>query len=199
MCTASATNKGRPMSESQVPKHPIGATLALFDESVVLTLERTLPAGPAEIWSTLTDRRRIAAWAPYRPSRDLTEPGKVNLPEATTSDDEDDSPESRGEVLTVVPGRMLSLTWGDDTLDFEVVPSNAGTVLRLSHTFDDPDIAASYAAGWHLCLTALDGVSQGLSVPAMTGEAAKLHGWDTLNQQYERLFARENLPGENLN
>jgi uncharacterized protein YndB with AHSA1/START domain len=177
------------MSDSQVPQHPIDATLAPLDDSIVLTLERSLAASTPEVWSALTDRLRIAGWAPYRPSRDLTATGPVSLPESTTGDDGDDSPESRGEVLSVLPGRMLSLTWGEDTLDFEVVPADTATVLRLSHTFDDRDNAASYAAGWHLCLTALDGITQGLKVPAMTGEAAKLHGWDTLNEQYEQLFA----------
>ena len=179
------------MGDSQVPRHPIGASLAPFEERSLLILERALAAPPGEIWSALTERRHIARWAPYRPARDLTETGPVHLPEATTSDEIDEGPESRGEVLSVVPERMLSLTWGDDTLDFEVVASETGTVLRLSHTFDDPDNAPSYAAGWHLCLTALDGISQGIPVPAMTGEAAKLHGWDTLNEQYEELFARQ--------
>lgn len=177
------------MSDSQLPQHPIDAALAPLDDSMVLTFERSLPASTPEVWFVLTDRLRIAGWAPYRPSRDLTATGPVSLPESTTGDDGDDSPESRGEVLSVVPGRMLSLTWGEDTLDFEVVPADNATVLRLSHTFDDRDNAASYAAGWHLCLTALDGITQGLKVPAMTGEAAKLHGWDTLNEQYEQLFA----------
>lgn len=180
------------MGDSQVPQHPIGASLAPFEERTLLILERVLAAPTGDIWSALTERRSIARWAPYRPSRDLTDTGPVHLPEATTGDDgNDDNPESRGEVLSVVPERMLSLTWGDDALDFEVVPSETGTVLRLSHTFDGSDNAPSYAAGWHLCLSALDGIAQGIAVPAMTGEAAKLHGWDSLNEQYEKLFAQQ--------
>jgi uncharacterized protein YndB with AHSA1/START domain len=185
------------MSDTKVPQHPIGATLAPIDDSVMLTLERPLAATTPEVWFALTNRRVISGWAPYRPSRDLSEIGIVHLPEATTAtalDDDDDNPESRGEVLTIVPGRMLSLAWGDDTLDFEVVPAETGTVLTLRHTFDDPDTASSYAAGWHLCLAALDGITQGIEVPTMTGEAAKLHGWDALNEQYEKLFARESDP-----
>ncbi|MCP2031374.1 uncharacterized protein YndB with AHSA1/START domain [Okibacterium sp. HSC-33S16] len=176
------------MSESAVPQHPIDARVAPLDNAIVLTLERVLPATIPEIWHALTDRHRVAGWAPYHPSRDLTATGPVSLPESTTDDDDEEPPESQGEVLSVIPGRMLSLTWGDDTLDFEVVPSENATVLRLSHTFDDRDNAASYAAGWHLCLTALDGITQGLEIPPMTGEAAKLHGWDVLNEQYERLL-----------
>jgi uncharacterized protein YndB with AHSA1/START domain len=177
------------MSDLRLPQHPINATLAPVDDAIALTLERALPATAPEIWHALTDRLVIAGWAPYRPSRDLTATGPVSLPESTAGDDGEESPESRGEVLSIIPGRMLSLTWGDDTLDFEVVPADNATVLRLSHTFDDRDNAASYAAGWHLCLTALDGITQGRRIPAVTGEAAKLHGWDALNEQYEKLFA----------
>lgn len=176
------------MDDSQVPRHPVDASIATVDGSAVLTLQRSLPARASDVWSALTDRNLIARWAPYRPSRDLTETGTVDLPEAGDATDGGDTSESSGEVLSVVAGRMLLLEWGGDTLDFELLPTHPGTVLRLRHTFNDPENAASYAAGWHLCLTALDGVTQGIDVPAMTGERAKLHGWDALHDRYDGLF-----------
>ena len=185
------------MENSPLPQHPLDATLASVDGETVLTLQRLLPAPASDVWTALTVRRLVGRWAPYRPSRDLTEPGRVELPESPSpSTDETGNPgESRGEVLSVVPGRMLSLEWGEDTLDFEVVPANEGTQLRLSHTFSDPENAASYAAGWHICLTALDGITEGIDVPAVTGDRARLYGWDALHEEYDELFARSDTSG----
>ena len=58
----------------------------------------------------------------------------------------------------------------------------------MSHTFDDRSNAASYAAGWHLCLTALDAVAGGRDMPRLVGDEAKLHGWDDLHEKYSELF-----------
>ena len=134
------------MENSSLPRHPpLDATLASVDGETVLTLQRLLSAPAADVWTALTARRLVARWAPYRPSRDLTEPGPVELPESPSpsTDETGNSGGSRGDVVSVVPGRMLSLEWGGDTLDVEVVPADSGTQLRLSHTFSDPDNAAS--------------------------------------------------------
>ncbi|WP_411719812.1 SRPBCC domain-containing protein [Mycetocola sp.] len=179
------------MSASQLPQHPIGAQLSNLGSRWLLVLERTLPNAPQEIWAALTEREQVSKWAPFDPDRDLTETGFVALPEAgrRPSDDEsDDTDESIGTVVTVAPQRMLSLVWGGDAIDIELAPTASATIVRLSHTFDDRANASSYAAGWHLCLTALDGLASGLDVPRMVGEDAKLHGWDELQERYEKLF-----------
>jgi len=177
------------MSTSQVPQHPIEAHLSNLGSRWLLVLERTLPNSPKEIWAALTQRQLVSRWAPFDPDRDLTETGFVALPEARAGSSDDDTDESIGTIVTVAPQRMLSLVWGGDPLDIELAPTASATVVRLSHTFDDRENASSYAAGWHLCLTALDGVASGLDVPRMVGEDAKLHGWNELQQKYEELFS----------
>lgn len=180
------------MSTSQLPQHPIEAHLSNLGARWLLVLERTLPNAPQEIWAALTQKDLVRRWAPFDPDRDLTETGFVALPEAGagSDDDTDDTDESIGTIVTVAPQRMLSLVWGGDALDIELAPTASATIVRLSHTFDDRENASSYAAGWHLCLTALDGVASGLDVPRMVGEDAKLHGWDALQEKYEDLFSR---------
>jgi uncharacterized protein YndB with AHSA1/START domain len=179
------------MAASQLPQHPIEAQLSNLGSRWLLILERTLPNTPQNIWAALTQREQVSRWAPFDPDRDLTETGFVALPEAgrERSDDEaDEAGESIGTVVTAAPQRMLSLAWGGDAIDIELAPTASATVVRLSHTFDDRANASSYAAGWHLCLTALDGVASGLDVPRMVGEDAKLHGWNELEEKYEALF-----------
>jgi uncharacterized protein YndB with AHSA1/START domain len=179
------------MSESRLPQHPIGAQLSNLGSRWLLVLERTLPNSPKEIWAALTERELVSRWAPFDPDRDLTETGFVALPEAGTEHADDETGESVGTVVTVATQRMLSLVWGGDAIDIELAPTASATVVRLSHTFDDRANASSYAAGWHLCLTALDGVASGIDVPRMVGEDAKLHGWDELQEKYDELFGTD--------
>ena len=176
------------MSASQLPQHPIEAHLSNLGSRWLLVLERTLPGTPQNIWAALTQRELVSRWAPFDPDRDLTETGFVSLPEAGATHSDDETEESIGTVVTVAAQRMLSLVWGGDAIDIELAPTASATIVRLSHTFDDRDNASSYAAGWHLCLTALDGVASGLDVPRMVGEDAKLHGWDQLQDKYAELF-----------
>ncbi|SFN67782.1 SRPBCC domain-containing protein [Mycetocola miduiensis] len=176
------------MSASQPPQHPIGAQLSNLGSRWLLILERTMPNTPQNIWAALTQREQVSRWAPFDPDRDLTETGFVSLPEAGKEGSDDETDESIGTVVTVAPQRMLSLAWGGDAIDIELAPTASATVVRLSHTFDDRANASSYAAGWHLCLTALDGVASGLDVPRMVGEDAKLYGWSELQEKYEELF-----------
>ncbi|MBG6238692.1 uncharacterized protein YndB with AHSA1/START domain [Mycetocola sp. CAN_C7] len=177
------------MSTSQLPPHPIEATLTDLGQRWLLAVERTLPHSPHDVWAALTEQSLVSRWAPFDPDRDLTETGFVSLPEAGVAHAEDESTEdSIGTIVTVSPQRMLSLIWGGDPLDIELAPTASSTVVRLSHTFDDRANAASYAAGWHLCLAVLDGVAGGTDVQRMVGEAAKLHGWDDLHEKYSELF-----------
>ena len=176
---------------SQLPEHPVDATLTNLGQRWLLALERTLTSAPQDVWAALTDKALVARWAPFDPDHDLTETGPVALPEAgiqRSGDDAADAANNVGRIVTVAPQRMLSLVWGGDPLDIELAPTASATVVRLSHTFDDRANAASYAAGWHLCLAALEGVAAGLDVPRMVGDAAKLHGWDELHERYGELF-----------
>lgn len=175
------------MSTSQLPEHPVEATLTNLGQRWLLAMERTFTSPPQDIWAAVTERSLVSRWAPFDPDRDLTETGFVALPEAGI-EHVDGSDQSIGTIVTVAPQRMLSLVWGGDPLDIELAPTASATVVRLSHTFDNRANAASYAAGWHLCLTALEGVAAGIEVPRMVGDAAKRHGWDELNERYSELF-----------
>jgi hypothetical protein len=63
-----------------------------------------------------------------------------------------------GEVLVVDEPRVLSFSWGEDILRFELTESRDGTRLVL---FDElpPSTAARNAAGWEVCLDRLAGIT----------------------------------------
>ena len=70
-----------------------------------------------------------------------------------------------GEVLAVEPERLLEFAWGDDHIRIELVGVPAEppfTALSFTHTLsDDRDTLARTAAGWHVCLDALELVAAG--------------------------------------
>src|SRR5437899_2709349 len=57
-----------------------------------------------------------------------------------------------GEVLAIDPPRLLSHTWGEDRLTWELRPHGAGCLLVLTHSFGGRFKAARDGAGWHICL-----------------------------------------------
>src|ERR671934_28515 len=77
---------------------------------------------------------------------------------------------------------------GDDLLRWELEPKGDGCRLVLLHIFDDRFKAARDAAGWHLCLDALETRLAGASPGAPTGERAIPGGWPELNAAYEQRF-----------
>lgn len=58
------------------------------------------------------------------------------------------------------PGEVLERE-GDNQLRFELEPDGNGCLLVFTHTFHDRPAAASYAAGWQLCLDAQEQVLAG--------------------------------------
>ncbi len=64
-----------------------------------------------------------------------------------------------------------------------------GVRLVLVHTFDEPNEAPEYGAGWHLCLSALTARLDGRDVPPVAGEAAREHGWEDLRAKYAEILS----------
>ena len=69
------------------------------------------------------------------------------------------------------PPRRLAFLWGGDLLRFELEPDGDGTRLTLVHVLLDEgaDAAARTAAGWHVCLAALERTLAGRAAAAPDG------------------------------
>jgi uncharacterized protein YndB with AHSA1/START domain len=173
----------------RLPTHPVDATLLPDGERWTLHMTRALDQPPDVVWTALTDASRLPQWVPFAPDRDLDATGDVGLP--VIGDPASTAESSRGSVVHVEAPRMLSYLWGDDLVGFVLAGSATGTTLHLTHTFDDREAASSMAAGWHLCLAALDGFLDGLDLTSVAGEAAMDHGWPELNQRYAALFREQ--------
>jgi uncharacterized protein YndB with AHSA1/START domain len=117
--------------------------------------ERHYPAGPAQVWATLTEPERLRRWLAEVVDGRL-EPGG----EFTFRWDGDDDQTARCRVRLFEPPKVLELSWSftgepDSVLRIELAAAGAGTLLVLDHRQLPPDQAAGYGAGWQAHLDAL--------------------------------------------
>jgi uncharacterized protein YndB with AHSA1/START domain len=120
-------------------------SLQTRDGRSVLRMERWLKHPPEKVWRAVTEPERLADWFPEKITPELRVGGTVAYESG-----------ENGAVTDLDPPRLIAYTWGTDHLRWELHPERDGTRLVLLHTFDDRAGAASYGAGWHTCIVALD-------------------------------------------
>lgn len=169
---------------TRLPDYPVAATLHPGNLNWTLHMHRVFSSDQAAVWNAITNADLVSQWMPFHPSADLVATGDVWL--TPVADDEQDV---QGHVLEVVPPSSLRYLWVADELRFEVLPEDEGTELQFAHTFEDRNSAARFAAGWHLCLSALTLLLAGKEVPTVVGQKALDHGREELEREYEALFA----------
>lgn len=179
---------------SSLPQHPTAASLVANPPHWTLRLQRTFTQDRETVWHAVTDPDSVARWAPFRPNRDLTSTGPVTLTPVDGSDEPIDS-----EIRAVTAPESVTFMWGEDQLRFSTFEEDDGTLLTIAHTTDNHNAAAAIAAGWHLCLGALELLLDGEDVPSVVGEHAKRYGWDELEAAYRALFDDQtdrSVPGD---
>jgi uncharacterized protein YndB with AHSA1/START domain len=147
------------------------ATLQDAEGRSVLRFERALAHPPERVWQALTDPAEQGSWHPTPCELEPHEGGRVAY----------DGEMPDGEVVEYEPPRLLAHTWGGDVLRWELIARGDATMLVLTHTFDDHFKAARDAAGWHVCLDALDALlDQDRERPRSE--------WQELNSAYQERF-----------
>lgn len=143
-------------------------TLRTIDGRPVLRMERRLTHPPEKVWRALTEPDQLSQWYPFRAARiELRVGGGISFDDGqgTTFDatiTELDAP--RVFAFSVADPDVPGGRERDNRLRFELRPDGNGCRLLFTHVFDDRPAAASYAAGWHACLDALDAVVDGRPV-----------------------------------
>jgi uncharacterized protein YndB with AHSA1/START domain len=141
----------------------------------VLRLERRLAHPPEKVWRALTTPADLVQWFPAEVRLDLRTGGEVRFVFPGG-----EAPEGKGVITDLDPPRLLAFTWEGEHLRWELRPDGAGSVLTLEHTLDDRYGAASFAAGWHTCIDAMDDLLAGRPVPALAGPEAMAGRHDEL-------------------
>ena len=132
--------------------------LSTVDGRSVLRMERRLGHPPARVWPALTEPAHLARWFPAGVEIDLRPGGALTFTQ-------EGAPSASGVITDLEPPRLVAFTWDTDHLRFELLPDGDGSVLLLTHTFDDRAGAASFAAGWDTCVAALDAGLAGRADP----------------------------------
>jgi uncharacterized protein YndB with AHSA1/START domain len=133
------------------------ATLDVTGAKPAVRLERHLPDPPAVVWQAITERDQLKAWFPcdvivedgrWTVGAAITFPFPAAVLDMTLT----------GTVLAVDEPRLLSYSWGEEVLSFELRPEGEGTRLVLTDQLP-AGWAARNAAGWDECLDRLAGLA----------------------------------------
>ena len=126
-------------------------TLEQTSDGWALRFVRRLRHSPEQVWAAFVDPEQRAKWFPDTMIGEFTPGASLKFVTGVES-----MPEFSGTVLAVEPGRLLEFTWGDDTLRFEIEPTDGGCVLTLRDSIAQLGKAARDGAGWQVCLEQLD-------------------------------------------
>lgn len=133
------------------------ATLLTDGARPAVRLVRHLPDPPSVVWRALTEREELRTWFP---SDVVVEGGRWTVGAAITYEFPSEVIDMTltGAVLEVEEPSVLAMTWGEETLRFELSPEDGGTRLVLIDELP-PSAAARNAVGWDECLDKLAGVT----------------------------------------
>ena len=128
------------------------ATLLRTGARPILRFERHLPRPVDAVWRAVTDPAEMRAWFP---TRIVIAEWKQGAPLTHHFDGHDIDP-LPGTVLEWDPPHRVRLTWGTDTIGFELTAApDGGTIFVLTEELS-ANAAARNAAGWEACLDRLE-------------------------------------------
>ena len=144
-----------------------------------LRFRRELRHPVAKVWRALTEPEELRMWFPDTVHVDAWKVGaRMTFKDANARIQPFD-----GEVLAYDPPRLLEFRWGTDVIRFEVTPRSQGSVLTLVDTIDELGKASRDAAGWHVCLDALE--------RALDGKRGPASDWAATRDEYAKKFGPE--------
>jgi len=153
------------------------AVLIEHDGRTQLVFTRRLAHPQEEVWRAVTEPEHQQAWFPDEMCGERKQGAALDfVHEGETL--------FSGEMLVFDPPSVMEFAWGpDDRVRIEVEPDGAGSVLTLTHTFDEYGKAARDGAGWHECLDLLASALDGTPVPWKLGQH-----WSEIHAEYVQAF-----------
>jgi len=122
-------------------------------------IERRYPHSIDRVWRAVTEPEHLGAWFPSPVELELRPGGAMRF--AAFEEGEGGT----GQVVTVEPPHRFVFLWDTEEIRIELTREGAGTLVVLTHTFDDRPLGASLAAGWGACLAGLRAVVAGEPLP----------------------------------
>lgn len=128
-----------------------------IDGRAALRFERRLGHPVDRVWRAVTTAEGLKTWFPCRIDGDLTTEG-AELTFVFEGSDET----STGEVLEVRPRERLWFSWAEEELRIDLAPDGDGCRIVFADLMPEEFVpgAARTAAGWTVCLDALESGQQ---------------------------------------
>lgn len=176
--------------EPYVPGSAFGADVTKEGPRWTLALVRTYRHPIARVWEALTDPEHLREWSPFDASGSLAKPGATVILTTVGAPQPQVTPTT---ISRAEPPTLLEFEWGGHPIRWELEPMGEGTRLKLWTSIPKNYIAMG-AAGWHICLDAMDRHLAGAPIGRMVGmDALKFEGWHRLNAEYAALFGVESV------
>jgi uncharacterized protein YndB with AHSA1/START domain len=171
-------------------------TYETIDQRPALRFERRIHHPVQAVWEAITEPAELGQWFPCEVEVDLRVGGpmKFTFPEMSLPDA---ASTLLGEVTELDPPTRFAFMWGEDHLHFALEPADDGAscILRFTVELDARDKAARDAAGWHVCLDALERRLAGAEQDPSTGTSGP---WREIYEEYQRrgVPAGAPIPGD---
>jgi len=132
------------------------------DQTTDLRREIRIAASPATVFALLTDATRMRAWLADTVVAEAAPGGIFRMTDSGGRTIE-------GRYVEVVPDRKVVFTWGGvrglapgaTTVEIELRPDGAGTLLLLRHSGVPAAARGAHDAGWQLGLSKLAAAAEG--------------------------------------
>jgi uncharacterized protein YndB with AHSA1/START domain len=133
-------------------------------EPSAIRVERHVAAPPSTVFAYLTSSERWARWQGADATIDAVPGGLFRMRMGTGQT-------ARGQFVTVVPDERVVFTWGwidrpeippgSTVVDIELIPTDEGTLIRLTHRELAAEEMPAHEVGWQHYLARLAVVAAG--------------------------------------
>ncbi|TLS50888.1 transcriptional regulator [Paenibacillus antri] len=135
----------------------------ISDSVETITKEIFIECRPETLFSFFTDPDKLARWMGRHVLLEPSIGGKYRI-------DINGSDVAMGEYKELVPNEKIVMTWGweksklvppgSSTVEFRLTPKEGGTLLQLTHTLPEAEIA-SHVQGWTHYMSRLRSLAEG--------------------------------------
>ncbi|QCR32769.1 SRPBCC domain-containing protein [Lysinibacillus sp. SGAir0095] len=112
-----------------------------------------------KVWPLLISNEKFKLWMEHLEITDLRKGGNINFHYNDGSGNLE-----KIKITDYVDDKALQFEWGEDTVRFEIIPENSGTLLVMKQFLTNlTDHTPKDLAGWHVCLLRFNDVVTGES------------------------------------
>jgi uncharacterized protein YndB with AHSA1/START domain len=148
------------------------ASIQKYVDGYVAKFERQLQHPADEVWSYLTENKKLNLWFPELSVDEIREGGVIRF-------DMGDGSFEELTILEVKPLSVLEFTWDKDCVRFELHPWENGCQLLLIERLTIlTDHTPRDLAGWHVCLDVIEALLDGWTIESRKNE------WEKRYKQY---------------